>query len=49
MIILDEDLDFVSDFSFVPELGIVLVLLNFLLDLDSDLCLLLLLAYGSLL
>ena len=41
-IVLDEDLDFISDFSFVSELGIdllSLLLLSFLLDLDSGLCL----------
>ena len=48
VIILDEDLDFISSFGLVPHLGVVLLLLSFLLDLESDLCLLLLLEYGSL-
>ena len=41
-ILLDEDLDFASDFGFVFKLGIdllSLLLLSFLSDLDSDLCL----------
>ena len=48
VIVLSEDLDFVSDFGFVPKLDVVLLLLGFLSDLDSNLYLLLLLAYSSL-
>ena len=49
VIVLDVDFDFESDFGFVPELVVVLLVLGFLSDLNSDLCLFLLLADGSLL